>query len=239
MHLNHLNNKNINLTKEFENKIETINEEKNLTISKLEKIINEQKESINIKDKRLSELEENITKLSKDLNDVKSCISSYEQKAISAEEKYNNLSKILENEYNEKSKLLENEYEKRTLMFKNTQLESINQIKKDFQELISLKDKQNRIMAEKYKELKEIFDKRPSREEDLENISNLMDELKRNEKIIKNFEGKLEFYKNELDIREENYNGKFNYKPNVGNYDPLKGKEQFNNNSLNRMNYSI
>ena len=121
-------------------------------------------------------------------------------------------------------------------MFKNTQLESINQIKKDFQELISLKDKQNRIMAEKYKELKEIFDKRPSREEDLENISNLMDELKRNEKIIKNFEGKLEFYKNELDIREENYNGKFNYKPNVGNYDPLKGKEQFNNNSLNRMN---
>ena len=89
-------------------------------------------------------------------------------------------------------------------------------------------------MSDKYKELKDIFDKRPSREEDLENISNLMDNLKRNEKTIKNFEGKLEFYKNELEIREENYNNKFNYKPNVGYYDPLKGKEQFYTNSLNR-----
>ena len=73
-------------------------------------------------------------------------------------------------------------------------------------------EKKNIAIIERYSELKEIFDKRPSRENDLELIAQLTEEIRSLERKIKNFEGKIDFYKNELNVREENYNNKFNYK---------------------------
>lgn len=214
-------------------KYEAIIREKDEEISSHLILIKTLREEIDTLKSKKSELENEINSLKDQLEKIRSEIEGYQKAAIEAKDKYSKLSQDLEVQYKKKTDDLEKEFINKTDQFKLSQLEDLRGIKAEFQEALALMEKKNKIIVEKYQELKETFDKRPSREEDLENIGNLMEELKRNERLIKNFEGKVEFYKNELDIREENYNNKFNYKPNVGYYDPLKGNNQMTGNLNN------
>jgi hypothetical protein len=80
--------------------------------------------------------------------------------------------------------------------------------------------------------LKELFERRPPREEDMKIIFNLRDELQLKEKALKEAEKQMEIFRNELINREELYNKYFSTNPQVGYINPLKAKENKDNTNL-------
>jgi len=79
-------------------------------------------------------------------------------------------------------------------------------------------------MQEEYDELKQLFDDRPSKEEDLRLIQKLQQLLEQREEDLKRAWEELKFFKLELRNRENNYNKMFNANPNVGILDPFEAK---------------
>ena len=76
-------------------------------------------------------------------------------------------------------------------------------------------------MQEEYDELKQLFDDRPSKEEDLRLIQKLQQLLEQREDDLRRAWQELKFFKLELINRENNYNKMFNATPNVGVLDPF------------------
>ena len=79
--------------------------------------------------------------------------------------------------------------------------------------------------------LKDLFEKRPSKEEDMELIFKLREELLSKEKLLRAADENMEYYRNELLNREELYNKYFGKEnPKVGFINPIKNKENAANN---------
>ena len=81
-----------------------------------------------------------------------------------------------------------------------------------------------KLMQEEYDELKQLFDDRPSKEEDLRLIQKLQQLLEQREEELKRAWQELKFFKLELINRENNYNKMFNANPNIGILDPFEAK---------------
>ena len=79
-------------------------------------------------------------------------------------------------------------------------------------------------MEEEYQELKQLFDDRPSRQEDLKMIQKLQQLLEVREEQLKKAWHQLKFFKLELINRENNFNKLFNANPNIGVLDPMQAK---------------
>lgn len=75
-----------------------------------------------------------------------------------------------------------------------------------------------------YEDLKNLFDQRPSRPEDLEKIKVLKREIELRDEEISKMNEKMKFFKLELINREMNYNKIFNANPHVGVLNPLENK---------------
>ena len=84
-----------------------------------------------------------------------------------------------------------------------------------------------KLMQEEYDELKQLFDDRPSKEEDLRLIQKLQQLLEQREEELKRAWQELKFFKLELINRENNYNKMFNANPNIGILDPFEAKTVF------------
>ena len=82
-------------------------------------------------------------------------------------------------------------------------------------------------MIKEIQELQDYLIKRPSKDEDIETINRLKDEIAMLEKKMADSDSLIEQFRNELLNREETYNGYFGRKPEVGFMNPLKGKEVF------------
>mmetsp|Transcript_128427 Transcript_128427/g.363449 ORF Transcript_128427/g.363449 Transcript_128427/m.363449 type:complete len:136 (+) Transcript_128427:3-410(+) len=74
-------------------------------------------------------------------------------------------------------------------------------------------------------ELQELYDQRPSREEDLERISALETDVHDKDAVIKKLVDEMQFYKLELVNREQNYNKVFGATPTVGIMNPVATKK--------------
>ena len=79
-------------------------------------------------------------------------------------------------------------------------------------------------MQEEYQELKQLFDDRPSREEDLRMIQKLQQLLETREEQLKKAWQELKFFKLEMINRQNSFNKLFNANPNIGVLDPLEAK---------------
>ena len=101
----------------------------------------------------------------------------------------------------------------------------MQKIKNEFMEGIKIMELKNISLNNKYQEIKDRFEKRPPREQDLEVIMRLQEELVAKEKICKEAEENMEKFKNMLLNNEENYNKYFNSNPKTGSINLLKGKE--------------
>ena len=89
-----------------------------------------------------------------------------------------------------------------------------------------------RMMEEEYQELKQLFDDRPSREEDLRMIQKLQKLLEQREEELKKAWHELKFFKLELINPENNCHKMFNDNPNIGILDPLEAKTVHVNNII-------
>lgn len=93
---------------------------------------------------------------------------------------------------------------------------------------IKIMELKNASLLAKYNEIKDRFDKRPPREQDLELITRLQEELHIKDKLAKEAEENMERFKNMLINNEENYNKYFNSNPKTGSVNLIKPKEEKN-----------
>ena len=93
----------------------------------------------------------------------------------------------------------------------------------EFHNASSLMDKKFRGLNEKFQELQEMYNGRPSRPEDLNLIKELQEQVVAQENAIKKAAEDMKFYKLELINREHSYNNMFGNNPNVGTLNPMSG----------------
>ena len=68
----------------------------------------------------------------------------------------------------------------------------------------------------------ELFERRPSKDEDVDEINKLRQDLNGKETLLKRAEEAMDYYKNILINNEESYNKYFGNAPKIGTIDPLK-----------------
>jgi len=98
-------------------------------------------------------------------------------------------------------------------------MEWTQEIKKEFGSMMEENRNRIRMMEEEYQELKQLFDDRPSREEDLRMIQKLQKLLEQREEELKKAWHELKFFKLELpkevpaSIQERAYTSPIWYTP--------------------------
>ena len=109
--------------------------------------------------------------------------------------------------------------------FKKFNTDEMQKIRNEFMDAIKIMELKNVALNNKYNELKDRFDKRPPRDQDLELITRLQEELVIKDKLCREAEDNMEKFRNMLLNNEENYNKYFNSNPKMGSVNLLKGKE--------------
>ena len=94
----------------------------------------------------------------------------------------------------------------------------------EFSNASDLMDQKYRQLSDKFMELQDLYENRPSRPEDLEMIKQLQDEIIQKDNLLKKAAEDMKFYKLELINRDNNFNKMFGTNPNVGVLNPLAGK---------------
>jgi len=127
---------------------------------------------------------------------------------------------------------LENKYKIQMNKLISDQIKETEEMKEQFANASELLDMKYKQLEEKFDELQQLYDNRPSRNEDVELIRELTEQCKENEARLRKAAEDMKFYKLELQNREENYNKVFGSKPVIGFYNPLQEKVYFHNTSL-------
>ena len=86
-------------------------------------------------------------------------------------------------------------------------------------------------LQKRYEDLQDMYDNRPSRDEDVALIKHLQGEVEVKDEALKKAYEDMKFYKLELINREENYNKVFGASPNVGILNPINKKKDVKNTS--------
>jgi len=104
-------------------------------------------------------------------------------------------------------------------------IKDTEELQKQFNSVQELLSKKYTFLEEKLHEMQELYDTRPSRQEDLDQIKILREECQNKECQIKKAAEDMKFYKLELLNREQSYNKVFGAKPNIGIFNPIEGKD--------------
>mmetsp|Transcript_8521 Transcript_8521/g.21404 ORF Transcript_8521/g.21404 Transcript_8521/m.21404 type:complete len:1044 (+) Transcript_8521:127-3258(+) len=104
------------------------------------------------------------------------------------------------------------------------QIQETVDLKEQFHRARHLQDMQLDMLQDRLKELQDLYDTRPPREEDLERIALLEEDVRHKEATVKRLMEEMQFYKLELHNREQNYNKVFGAQPTVGILNPVAAK---------------
>lgn len=196
----------------------------NSQVASLDIHINDLTKKTSGQDDTIVRLTEENSQLKKEIESFNVKITKAEKESKDAQEMYEKLKEQIVKEYDEKNRLIEKSLAERTKVFKDFHVGEFGKIKTEFLETLQLLEKKNSSLTFELDDLKAFIAKRPSRDEDVDEINNLRDELERKEKEYEETTALLEQFRNELLNREENYNGYFDRKPKVGYVNPLKDK---------------
>ena len=105
-----------------------------------------------------------------------------------------------------------------------------------FAESQRLLEQQIAVLEDQYAELQALYENRPSRDEDLERIAQLTQEVQEKTAQLTQLAAQLQTFKLELVNREQNYNKVFGANPNVGVMDPLAHKRPNSTKNLQQQN---
>ena len=128
-------------------------------------------------------------------------------------------------EFEKKELELRNKFKSDKEALLKEHLEETTKLQQEFQSTVDMMEERYKQLQVRHEELQEMYDNRPSREEDLELIKHLQSELTTKEEALRKAYEDMKFYKLELINREENYNKVFGATPNVGFLNPIKKKE--------------
>lgn len=96
------------------------------------------------------------------------------------------------------------------------QAREIEDVQAEFSNAGSLLNDKYTHLNERFIELQELYEQRPSRPEDLEMLHDLEEQIVQKDAFIKKQEDDMKFYKLELINREQSYNQMFGTNPMLG-----------------------
>jgi len=181
---------------------------------------------------KLKELQDQLTKEQSSHQQTKVNLKGSQDALDAAHEKI----KLMERSHEEALRKKDDDYarEKRNLKEQHktsmeqmleTQLRETTELKEQFDRARQLQDMQIEMLQKRLDELQELYDSRPSREEDVQRISLLETDLAEKLAIVKKLTDEMQFYKLELVNREQNYNKVFGAAPTVGVMNPVTQKK--------------
>ena len=101
------------------------------------------------------------------------------------------------------------------------QTREIEEMQNEFSNAGGLMNDKYNHLNERYIELQDLYEQRPSRPEDLEMLKDLEEQIVQKDAFIKKQEDDMKFYKLELINREQSYNQMFGTNPTMGNIGPM------------------
>ena len=198
----------------------------NQKIKELDNTIEELQKTIKNKDTEIENITNKYNEIKGEIDGYKAEVEKSKKMAEEAKNKYDQLMKDLEEEYKKKNEDLINNFNEKTKAFKEKFIVDAEKLKKEFLDTLKSLENKNNTLTKENTDLQNYLAKRPSRDEDLDEISRLNEEIEKKEKELKESTLLLEQFRNELINREETYNGYFDRKPKVGYVDPLKIKKE-------------
>lgn len=96
------------------------------------------------------------------------------------------------------------------------QAKDIEEMQGEFQHATGLMNDKFNNLNQKFLELQDLYEQRPSRPEDLDMIKDLNEQIVQKDAFIKKQEDDMKFYKLELINREQSYNQMFGTTPSLG-----------------------
>ena len=112
----------------------------------------------------------------------------------------------------------------------------MEKLKQQFLDTLHILEDKNAMLTKEIEDLQNYLSRRPSRDEDLEEINRLNEEIDKKDRELKESTVLLEQFRNELINREETYNGYFERKPKIGFIDPIKEKKEKEKKKLKAIN---
>ena len=182
--------------------------------------------TIKNKDIEIENVTNKLNEVQGQIDGYKAEVESAKKMAEEAKNKYDELMKNLEEEYKKKNEELINNFNEKAKAFKEKFVLDAEKLKKDFLDTLKTLENKNSTLTKENTDLQNYLAKRPSRDEDLDEITRLNEEIEKKDKELKENLLLVDQFRNELLNREETYNGYFDRKPKVGFVDPLKVKKE-------------
>lgn len=166
-------------------------------------------------------LKEDINKRTTQAAYLEQRIKEYDQKLRDSDAANKEAIAQLKMEFVEKESNLKLIFKQEKEILLKEHLEETAKLQEEFNATTELMEERYNDLLQRFEELSELHENRPSRDEDLTLIKHLQEQVGIKEEALKKAHEDMKFYKLELINREENYNKVFGAMPNVGVLNPL------------------
>eukprot|EP00439_Symbiodinium_sp_Y106_P064541 s2804_g10.t1 len=169
-----------------------------------------------------------VTKLSGELETSRAAMKQLEEQFRAAAVKHDEMMKYQREEFEREKRNIKEQHKRGVEQLLEAHLKETVELKQQFDRARQLQEMQIDMLQKRIVELQELYESRPSREEDLELIANLEKDLDEKSAQVKKLLDDMQFYKLELVNREQNYNKVFGAAPTVGIMNPIAAKKPAN-----------
>jgi len=164
--------------------------------------------------------------LTHSLQESRSAVSALEERIRGLQTTHEETLEKKNEDFAKEKRSLKEHHKTATERLLQAQLDETSGLKEQFHRARHLQDLQLKMLQDRLKELQDLYDNRPSREEDVERIAQLEEEVREKQATVKRLLEEMHFYKLELHNREQNYNKVFGAQPTVGILNPVASKKQ-------------
>jgi hypothetical protein len=183
-------------------------------VSKLEEALESERQQLTQERKQSQQLQG-------ELRAAQAAIAELEAKLQRTQEAHAEALVRKEDDFAREKRNIKEQHKAETERLLEVHLKETGELKDQFDRARHLQDMQIEMLQKRIEELQELYDSRPSRDEDLERIRVLEVDVQEKDVQIKKLIEDMQFYKLELVNREQNYNKVFGATPNVGVMNPV------------------
>jgi chromosome segregation ATPase len=207
-------------------KVEKLEDEIKTVADKYATEIKQLQSELLTKAKEIEDLQATVQRLERRSADAEAAVARLEVNLKTAEREREEAIQKKEEDFAKEKRSLKEQHKAELENMIQDQLRETTQLKEQFDRARQLQDEQIEMLQLRVQELQELYDSRPSREEDVERIHALEAEVEEKENVIKRLLDEMQFYKLELVNREQNYNKVFGASPLVGTLNPVAAQGQ-------------
>lgn len=201
--------------------------------TEMEDAADKHREEVRVLEEKLQLKSDEVEQLRKRFQEAQAQIATITEQLKRSEVEHASALQQQEVDFVTEKRILIEEHKVDTEQLLETHLKETTEMNDQFERVKANLENQAAVLTERVRELQELYDSRPSREEDLERIMVLDAELKEKITEWKKMKEEMQFYKMELVNREQNYNKTFGSCPTVGKVDPLAKRNSMTSSSHN------